>query len=323
MTAEADLLRDTEVIPKTTPAAGFASGEVIQLADGRAAFVTGLNARVSGDPAGLKTSGQVTLAKTAALVILEGGRVYWDRSAGTATPLQASAGGDFFVGVAIEDAASAATTVVVDLNVQPKYLVDLQRDAGNTVIVLTAGTPFCYSRGGSLLMEFSETAEAQKVDWLSEKSVPVTVPMIFEAKFELTAVADADVMDFSIGLANGTHATDAETITESAFFHMDGTAADLNIDAECDDGTAAEVAITDTTVDLVLATPIEMWIDARVLTDLKYYVNGVRVLSTTAFDIGDATGPLKALAHLEKTSNDSPGAWMISHMAIRATDLAS
>jgi len=322
MSAEATLYKDPGAFAvDATAEAAVASGEVLQLPDGRAAVKLGLLAAADGDAMALATEGQFTLLKTASVVILKGGRVFWDRSAGTATPLRAAAGGDFFIGVAVNDAASADTTVIVDFNKQPSYLVDLHRDAFDSATVLTAGTPTNVTLAGETTMSFSATNEAQKLDLLSRLSVPVAIPMILEAKFAIVTAADADVGDLSVGLANGTHASDADSITESAFFHQD-SGADLNLDAECDDGTAAEVAATDTTVDVVAGTDLEVWIDARDLTDLKYYVNGVRVLSTTAFDIGDATGPLKALFHWEKSANDSLGVVRVSHLAIRAMDLA-
>jgi len=304
-----------------TAEATTASGEVIQLPDGRAGVKLGLTSAASGDPIALATEGQFTLAKTAGVVILKGGRVFWDRSAGTATPLQAAAGADFYVGVAVNDAAAADGTVVVDLNKSPNYLVDLHRDAFDTAIVLTAGTPSIVTRAGETYAAFSATNEAQKLDLLSRLSVPVTIPQIFEAKFAVVTAADADVADLSVGLANGTHASDADSITESLFFHQD-SGADLNLDAESDDGTD-ENAATDTTVDIVAGTDVEVWIDARDLDDVKYYVNGVRVLSTTTFSLHHATGPLKALFHWEKSANDTAGEVRVSHLAIRTMDLAA
>lgn len=63
MTAEAVLSKDADTIDVTTPSAGYAAGEVIQLPDGRAGVVCGLTAKVSGDAAALKTTGQHTLQK--------------------------------------------------------------------------------------------------------------------------------------------------------------------------------------------------------------------------------------------------------------------
>ena len=222
--SEATLYKDADTIDVVTPADGYASGEVIQLSDGRAAVRDGLRALVEGDPASLRTEGQFTLAKTASVVILEGDLVYWDRSAGTATPLKAVAGADFPVGVAVMDAASTATTVVVDLNKKPVYTIDAMRDPTDTAIVLTAGTPALTMQPGYAAATFSATAEAQKVDILSQASVPVTIPFIVEGRVAIYDIGDNAALDINIGIANGTDATDADAITESVFLHFDGTA---------------------------------------------------------------------------------------------------
>lgn len=317
MTAEATAYNDG-IIEVIAPTGGYAAGQVIQLPDGRAGVVAGLSAIAAGEVAGIQVSGRVTLAKTASVVVLRGGKVFWDRSANTATPLQAAAGADFLVGVSVEDAASAAETVAVDLNVQPAYLIDLHRDAFDSVDV---GTVTRRYQAGEQYLAFTTATEAEKLDMISRQSVPVTIPMIFEAIWQVDTAADADVADVSVGLANATHASDMDSATETALFHQD-SGADLNLDAESDDGTT-EVAATDTTVDVVAGTDVEVWIDARDLTALKYYVNGVRVLSSTAFKLNAATGPLKAIFHVEKSSNDTAGAYRVRHLAIRAMDVAN
>lgn len=314
---------EPDFVNVTVPTGGIANGEVLLLPDGRAGYYRGGIAAVAGATASLQVCGRVTLAKTASVVVLPGGRVYWDRSANTATPLQAAAGADFFVGVSPDGAASAATTIEVDLNVKPKYLTCLGDGGWDCAVVRTAGYPFVGDRGGEFNVQCDVTAEAQKGDLLSRHSVPVTVPMIFEAIFQVVTTADADQADLTVGLANGTHASDADSITEFAGFHAD-LGADLNLDAESDDGTT-EVAATDTTVDLVAGTDVEVWLDARDLTNIKYYVNGVEVCAATA-NLGDirlATGPLKALFHLEKAANDTLCHVACRHLAIRAPDFAA
>jgi len=324
--AEATLHDDSDVLDVTTPAAGYAAGEVIQLADGRAAYVCGLQAKTSGESAGLKTSGQVTLAKTASVVILDGDQVYWDRSANTATPLRALAGADFPIGVAVGDAASADTSVVVDLNKKPVYTIDALRDPSDTVLVLTAGTPSLSIGPGYAKMAFSATAEAQKVDILSKHSVPVDIPFIVEGELNIVDSGDAAAaaVDINVGIASATHASDCDSIAESLFLHVDGadTNGAVNINAESDDGTT-EVAATDTTVDFAAGTPFAFRFDCRDLTNVKIYINGVRVLSSSTFKLDAATGPLKLLAHVEKGANDTLADVRICKLAIRATDLAA
>lgn len=316
--AEATLINDSDCVPVTAEAA-MSAGEVIQLQDGRAGYLAGLRAVADGDEAGIQVAGRVRLAKTASVVILKGDPVYWDRSANTATPLKAVAGADFFVGVAMDDAAAADATVDVDLNVKPVYTIDAMRDPTETVVVLTAGTPALDMLPGCAKITFSATAEAQKVDILSVPSVPVTVPFIVEGRMAIYDIGDNAELDINVGIANATHATDADAITESVFLHWDSPG--LSILAESDDGTT-EVAATDTLADAVDDTYFDFRIDCRDLTSIKIYINGVRVLASTAFKLDKATGPLKLLAHLEKGADNTTADVRISHLAIRTMDLA-
>jgi hypothetical protein len=54
-------------------------------------------------------------------------------------------------------------------------------------------------------------------------------------------------------------------------------------------------------------------------SNVKFYINGAEVLSGTANlgNISAATGPLKALFHLEKSSNDSPGVVQLDMLRVR------
>jgi predicted RecA/RadA family phage recombinase len=313
--AEAELYQGDECPRDYTADAAITGGEVVQLRDGLAAVIPVDVA--SGEKGGAQCEGIYRVAKTTSQVWLDGTEIWWDHSANKATCVPPLVAGDrdFFLGSAVGDAASAATEGYVNLNAKPSYEIELQRSGGDTAVVLTAGTPYIYSRGGSLDAAFSLTAEAQKLDWLSKRSFVLGSNWILDAVVEVVANADADVADLSVGVANATHASDADAITESAFFHFD-MGANLNIYAESDDGTN-ETAATDTTVDWAVGTPVLLQIDGRDPSSLKYYVNGVQVLAATTFNISAATGPLKALFHLEKSANDSPGNVQLDVLRVR------
>lgn len=321
MTAEATLSKDANAnaYDITAPAA-LASGQVLQLPDGRAAVKAGLAAAASGDSATLQTAGQFTVAKTSGVVILDGGEVMWDHSENSATIPLYGTSKDFYLGRAVGDAASADTTMVVELNApKDSAYITLQNDSFASALVNTAGTLFAGMAGGGYSVQFSATAEAQKADLLSDKAFAKDSNWIFEAVVNVITAADADVVDVSIGVANATHASDADSITESAFFHLDSNGS-TNILAESDDGTT-EVAATDTTVDWTAGTAFHLMLDGRDSENVKYYVNGAEVLAATANlgDIDDATGPLKALFHVEKTANDSLFSIRVNKMEVRLT----
>lgn len=322
MTAEAIHLRDRDETRKTAVAA-IASGEVQQMPDGRAGVFTGLCAAAINDRTNWTSEGQKTVIKTASQFWIDGCELWWDHSANAATCVPQYADKDFYLGTAVGDAASDATSGVVNLNNKPSYIIDLHRDGGDVAIVktvvgsTTVEVPNLINRGGSAVANFGTTAEAQKVDWLSKRSFPVSSNWILDADIEIVTTCDADVGDLSVGVANATHASDADSITESVFFHFD-LGADLNIDAESDDGTT-EVGATDTTVDFVEGTPVHLTLDGRDPSNVKFYVNGVEVLAATA-NLGDiqlAAGPLKALFHLEKSANDSPGVVHLDNLKVR------
>ena len=163
-------------------------------------------------------------------------------------------------------------------------------------------------------MIFGTTAEAQKVDLLSTRGFAVESNWIVDGVVNVITNGDAAAVDFNIGVANATHATDADSITESCFLHIDGAAVDIF--AESDDGTT-EVAATDTTVNFTAGTQFYFIIDGRDTADIQIYINGVLMLPSSVFKLNAATGPLKLLAHLEKSSDDSPGTFSIDRFRVR------
>ncbi len=289
---------------RVTLAAAASAGEVRQLANGLAGVMQGLNAGAGGDSRSFKTEGQYTVTKATGVVLLDGGPVYWDHSANAATFRKVN-DRDFYLGTCVGDAASADAECVVNLNVQPTYLVDVARDAVLTAVVGTQGlnTMGAFRRGGASKLILSSTSEAQKADLLSVDGFSKDANWIVEGAFRVVNDGAGTAPDFNIGLASGTNATDADTIAESVFVHLDGNS--TNINAESDDGTT-EVAATDTTLDYTegsaVANRVEFWMDGRNPADVQIYVNGAVVLPNSVFNVNAAAGPLFLLAHLEKTS---------------------
>lgn len=311
MTAEAVYL-NPGVSVDHTPTTAMTAGEVRQLPDGRACFAP--TAIAAGKKGAVTVDGIVEILKTASMVMLKGSRVFWDASANAASLLHANDTTDFYLGIVQETAASAATTVKVAINANPKYTIDLG-DGFWSVPVCTAGVMngcIGHKEGCSLI--FDTTAEAQKHDALSNLGIDVGTPCLVEAEICVNLNGDDAAFDLNVGLANATHATDADSITESLFAHMNGN--DLNIYAESDDGTT-EVAATDTTKDAVVGTPFLVQWDLSDYEDIQMYVNGVNVLPDSVFKLDKATGPLKLLAHMEKSSNDSPGNVTIRRLGVR------
>lgn len=305
--SEAVKLNPGYAVPHT-PAAAVTAGEVLQLSDGRAAIApSDIEASVLGS---VDVCGCYDVTKAADVVILNGAPIWWDHSANAATPVPQLGDRDFYLGMAQEDAAGTATVFKVQLNARPSYISGIGVGAvpfsggGDTAIVLTAGTPYAHNRGEMLEMAFSATAEAQKVDWLARRGCTQASNPIVEMLIEVTTSPDNAAVDADFGLASGTHATDFESIAEFVSVHLDGN--DNNIDVQSDDGTT-DVTIVDSTIDWAAGTAFYVAIDCRDPSDCQVYINGVLVLGASTFTLAAATGTLRLIAHMEKTSDDSPG----------------
>lgn len=294
--------------------------EVLQTPTGEAGVYDKTTATSSGNYYEIRTRGTFAVAKTTSIVILKGGKVYWDYSANTATFKKVN-DRDFYVGLAAEDATSASNIVNVDLNAARDPDIDLFRDGFLTVPVGTqalGGFLPPQNRGGSYFLELTSTNEAQKLDMLSVDRFAKGANAIAEFVVRVPSDGAGTVVDVSIGLANGTHATDASSITERIFFHLDAN--NTNINLESGDGTTT-VAITDTTTDYTegsaVANRFELWLDMRDPADVQCYVEGVNVLPSSVFNIDALTGPLGLLVHIEKTSSTDTYQLAIDRACVR------
>jgi predicted RecA/RadA family phage recombinase len=302
-----------------TPDAAVLGGEVRQIPDGRAGVCVVDEA--TGKVGTIQVHGIYTLAKTANVNILAGGRVYWDHSANTATykPVNDR---DFYVGVAVEDSLTAATTVKVDLNQEQVNVVDLVNTPflsvpTGTQVVGAFGHLKPY--GSSRSFALTATSEVQCIDALSVDRFSKDANAIAEIIFRLGTNGSTSDVDLNFGIANGTSTSDADATTEHVFFHIDGGS--LVINAQSKDGVTTVAAATtgvSATAGSAVSDRVECWIDTRDTTSVKLYVNGARVLSGSTFRIDGATGPFGVLAHLEKaTGTATAGPIFIDRLCAR------
>jgi len=287
-----------------TPAAAKAAGEVVELPDGRAGVViTDLAASQAG---AVYTKGIFKMAKTTSMVVIKGQLLYWD-----ATNSKVKYTGDFPVGTAFTDGLAADTTIYVVLNGTVNPRVSLQKGRWNKTETLGLGVT---RNGEEFTLAMDAVAEASTAAIYSTDSVACADDPVWEGWVAIYDIGDDAALDINFGLANGTHATDCDSITESCFFHLDGSA--LSILVESDDGTT-EVAADDSTIVAVDDTYAFYQIDARDLSDVKAYINGVLQGGGETLVLSAATGPLIAIVHCEKTSNDTTCDVRVKDMHIR------
>lgn len=278
--------------------------QLLQTPSGKAGFYDNAVAANPGDTIEVKTKGTARVTKATGFVALKGGRAYWDRSALNASYRKVN-DRDFYAGRFATDELTGGTNCEILLNEDPPYDIDLSRDPYQSVLVGTpaaGGFGYPVMLGGANIFELTATNEAQKVDALSVDGFAPAAKAIIEFSVRVINDGAGANPDFSIGIANATHASDADSITEKLLIHLDGNNVNINATSK-DSGTT--VASTDTTIDYTegsdLAKRFEGWADLRNLADIQTYINGLLVLDATAFKLDAAAGPLFLLAHLEKT----------------------
>jgi predicted RecA/RadA family phage recombinase len=317
--AKAETQNEGEVINWTADAT-YTKGDIVQVKDGRAGIV--LADVTSGNDVGVEvTIGAVyKIAKTASVVYLKGGRAYYDVSA-TKTHFKKVNDVDFYLGRFSKDAASSDTYSYVALNVDPPYDIDMNRDAMLTTVVGTqaiGGLADPRVLGGSRAIKITATSEAQKVDILSVDGFAVGANAIVEFALRFPNGGSASASDFNVGVASGTHASDADSISQYIFLHVDGGSANINFQSK--DGTTT-VASTDSTLDFTAGTALanrnEVWMDMRDPTDVQIYVDGVLVLGSTVFAASAFAGPWFLLAHAEKSTGTETGDMTVDWLKAR------
>lgn len=284
----------------------YSQGDVIQVPDGRAGIVRA--DCVSGDIIAVEvTQGLIVeVPKTASMVMLRSSKLFWDHSTNKANLLH---GGDrdFYLGVCVEDATSSGTTVNVALNKQPVFAASFEHGFAS-VLVQTAGFPAATGAGREgVNLWFSATAEVQKADALSHRGFLAASEGIAHFLVCVNDNGDAAAVDMDWGIATATHASDVEAIAQRVVFHLDGNTLDLDL---ASDDNVTDTTLIDTTINVVEGTPFLCQLDLRDIAAIKAYVNGVRVLdgvTGAATTLAIATGTFKCLAHIEKSSDDTPG----------------
>jgi hypothetical protein len=307
---------------RTTLGAALGAGEIWQLKSGQAAYYDSSTAASSGDKQYLRTDGQVTVTKTNGVVILDGQEVFWDHSAGSAT-YQALNDRDFSLGVAVGDWVSGDTQMLVNVNVKPTYLVDLSRDAFISARVGTVAVSGCniFRRGGAHNFIHSSTNEAQKLDALSVNGFAPGANWIVEGAFRVPSDGAGTVVDVNLGIGSATHATDADSIAEHLFLHLDANNTNINLQSK--DGTTT-VTAADTTLDYTegsaLSTRVFFQFDGRDPADIQCYINGALALGASVFRLDNAVGPLFLLAHSEKTASTDTYELALDFLRVRIAE---
>lgn len=182
-------------------------------------------------------------------------------------------------------------------------------DTGGATEALVEDAP-----NGVIALALDATSEAQLagMSWNDKRTLVLNQGLNVEFRFRFSVLPSASTSIVAIGLA-GDHNATLDTVAESIIFRADGSGA---ITVENDD-TSNETTKVATGTTLTTADWIVARIDCTTITDIKFYINGVRVADTTTFTM--ATTPTLALqpyARISKASSTSVGTVQIDYCKV-------
>jgi hypothetical protein len=137
--------------------------------------------------------------------------------------------------------------------------------------------------------------------WMPSMPIEMDAHPIVEFRVAIFDIGDHAALDINFAIAGEGHATDFDASTNYIGFHLDG--ASLLIYGQSK-ATATVAAVT-TAVSAVDNTYLNLKIDVTNKADAKLFINGVRVCSSTTFDLSGWTANATPIVHVEKTSNDT------------------
>jgi hypothetical protein len=166
---------------------------------------------------------------------------------------------------------------------------------------------------GALSLSLTATSEAQLagVSCADQRTWILNQNLMFEARFKLSVLPTSGTI-FNIGLQGDHHAT-ADTVAESIWLRAEGNGA---LTAESDD-TATDRNDIATGVTVTNAVWTVVRIDCSTIADVKFYINGNRVASSTTFNMSTVAGlALQPVVRLNKASGTSVGTVLVDYIKL-------
>lgn len=179
---------------------------------------------------------------------------------------------------------------------------------GNSTPLLAAD-----AANGVLRLPLDVTSEAQEsgVTWNDQRPLVLNQGLICEMGISLQTLPT--LLGIGVwGLAGNRNAV-ADTVAESIWFRVDGTGV---VTVESDD-TTNERSVIATGVTFTAGQKRIFRIDCSIITNIKFYIDGVNVAAGTTFDMGTvATLALQPYVHLAKASGAGLGVIDVDYIQV-------
>ena len=208
----------------------------------------------------------------------------------------------------VDDFEGAAVTFPTSANIGTPWLTD----------VTGAAPPTHVRNGGAAILSLEATSQVQILALHHNDALTFDIDDMqrIEMRVKLGASTFTSGSILVFGVCSARNDT-ADSVGESAWFRMEGANSTTLVYCETDDGTTDK---NDISSGVALGTTYKRFVIDFTggKSDVKFYIDGVRVAASTTFDMSAYSSGLQPIFQLQKAANTNADVCTIDYVKILA-----
>lgn len=178
-----------------------------------------------------------------------------------------------------------------------------------------AGTPTYVRNASNAVLTLHSTSEVENVCLYHGDALSFDIDDMIRAEFRVKVSGCTSGTSLCFGMASARNDTQ-DSVAANAWFKMVGADSTTAVVVETDDGTTD---LDDKATGQTLSTTYKRFvIDFSNKKDVKFYIDGIRVATSTTFDMSGYTSGLQPLIQIQKTSSANTDAITIDYVKVVA-----
>jgi hypothetical protein len=176
----------------------------------------------------------------------------------------------------------------------------------------TGSPPDIASYNGALEIKVNETSQAQANRACFGNDLPFRIQDIKEIRFVAAADTFGALVEAAFGICDAAPADDPDSTAQALQWRVD---ADNAVSVECDDAATHDVAVS---TGQTLGTTFKRFVIDFTggKSNVKFYIDGERVCSSTTFDMSAYSSGLQPIIQLQKAANNNADVCSVDYVRI-------
>ena len=177
----------------------------------------------------------------------------------------------------------------------------------------SSGTPTYVRNAGSAVLTLASTSEVENVCLSHGDALTYDIDELqsVEMRVKVSGCTSGTSISWGMGSARN---DDPTAMTALALFRMVGATSTTAVTVETDDNVTD---VTPVTSGQTLSTTFKkFYIDFSNKSDVKFYINGIRIAPTTTFTMASYTSGLQPFIQIQKTSSANTDAITVDYVKV-------